>query len=202
LEPLPYAKTAGRRRRCPNPTVPARGGHAEPAAPGRAGAYRFVLNREVEGKGEDVGGCGRGITNRRARSKQRSGAGTRLSRMYRYCCVSRFSLLSLYFFFSSRRRHTRFSRDWSSDVCSSDFDLLNHLLKRKMPAGVLPAPTAQCSPVAFILQQADQIAPKDIFLRRVASVLGKPEGAVLPVFQRRRADDAPVRRAKHQRGAA
>src|SRR5690606_39484640 len=24
------------------------------------------------------------------------------------------------FFFSSRRRHTIFSRDWSSDVCSSD----------------------------------------------------------------------------------
>src|SRR5690606_39330912 len=24
------------------------------------------------------------------------------------------------FFFSSRRRHPRFSRDWSSDVCSSD----------------------------------------------------------------------------------
>src|SRR5690606_40720374 len=28
------------------------------------------------------------------------------------------------FFFSSRRRHTRFSRDWSSDVCSSDLDPL------------------------------------------------------------------------------
>src|SRR5690606_2082960 len=28
-----------------------------------------------------------------------------------------------FFFFSSRRRHTRFSRDWSSDVCSSDLDL-------------------------------------------------------------------------------
>src|SRR5690606_39454552 len=27
------------------------------------------------------------------------------------------------FFFSSRRRHTRFSRDWSSDVCSSDLCL-------------------------------------------------------------------------------
>src|SRR5690606_41141118 len=27
---------------------------------------------------------------------------------------------SFFFFFSSRRRHTRFSRDWSSDVCSSD----------------------------------------------------------------------------------
>src|SRR5690606_40076290 len=30
------------------------------------------------------------------------------------------------FFFSSRRRHTRFSRDWSSDVCSSD--LIIHLI--------------------------------------------------------------------------
>src|SRR3712207_3403161 len=27
------------------------------------------------------------------------------------------------FFFSSRRRHTRYWRDWSSDVCSSDLDL-------------------------------------------------------------------------------
>src|SRR5699024_11800510 len=27
---------------------------------------------------------------------------------------------SLTFFFSSRRRHTRSKRDWSSDVCSSD----------------------------------------------------------------------------------
>src|SRR2546422_8818542 len=26
------------------------------------------------------------------------------------------------FFFSSRRRHTRCSRDWSSDVCSSDLE--------------------------------------------------------------------------------
>src|SRR5204862_5789736 len=27
----------------------------------------------------------------------------------------------VFFFFSSRRRHTRSLRDWSSDVCSSDF---------------------------------------------------------------------------------
>src|SRR5436305_11488385 len=26
----------------------------------------------------------------------------------------------IFFFFSSRRRHTRCGRDWSSDVCSSD----------------------------------------------------------------------------------
>src|SRR5256884_3532116 len=35
---------------------------------------------------------------------------------------------ALVFFFSSRRRHTRCSRDWSSDVCSSDlfFDASGH----------------------------------------------------------------------------
>src|SRR2546422_8576977 len=31
-----------------------------------------------------------------------------------------FCSLCFFFFFSSRRRHTRCSRDWSSDVCSSD----------------------------------------------------------------------------------
>src|SRR2546430_9241817 len=30
------------------------------------------------------------------------------------------SLYICFFFFSSRRRHTRFDCDWSSDVCSSD----------------------------------------------------------------------------------
>src|SRR5690606_40790670 len=29
----------------------------------------------------------------------------------------------VFFFFSSRRRHTRFSRDWSSDMCSSDLGI-------------------------------------------------------------------------------
>src|SRR5207302_5453324 len=32
----------------------------------------------------------------------------------------------VFFFFSSRRRHTRFSRDWSSDVCSSDLVAHHH----------------------------------------------------------------------------
>src|SRR3712207_7969563 len=34
------------------------------------------------------------------------------------CSVS--GLVCSFFFFSSRRRHTRYWRDWSSDVCSSD----------------------------------------------------------------------------------
>src|SRR2546430_260526 len=29
-------------------------------------------------------------------------------------------IVGCFFFFSSRRRHTRFDCDWSSDVCSSD----------------------------------------------------------------------------------
>src|SRR5215475_12985381 len=40
------------------------------------------------------------------------------------------------FFFSSRSRHTRFSRDWSSDVCSSD------LPRRSPPAW--PAGSRSC----------------------------------------------------------
>src|SRR2546429_5210533 len=31
-----------------------------------------------------------------------------------------YTVAGFFFFFSSRRRHTRCSRDWSSDVCSSD----------------------------------------------------------------------------------
>src|SRR5256885_2911115 len=33
-------------------------------------------------------------------------------------------ILELFFFFSSRRRHTRLQGDWSSDVCSSDLGFL------------------------------------------------------------------------------
>src|SRR3712207_8509363 len=35
--------------------------------------------------------------------------------------------LTFFFFFSSRRRHTRYWRDWSSDVCSSDLDYVTLL---------------------------------------------------------------------------
>src|SRR2546430_13183561 len=34
----------------------------------------------------------------------------------------------IFFFFSSRRRHTRFDCDWSSDVCSSDLWAIDHKL--------------------------------------------------------------------------
>src|SRR5690606_40255301 len=41
------------------------------------------------------------------------------------------------FFFSSRRRHTRFSRDWSSDVCSSDLgEIRIELFEQEAPVTV------------------------------------------------------------------
>src|SRR5699024_4775396 len=41
------------------------------------------------------------------------------------------------FFFSSRRRHTRSKRDWSSDVCSSDLAIITFLVG----IGVVTDPT-------------------------------------------------------------
>src|SRR5207245_7775353 len=46
----------------------------------------------------------------------------------------------LLFFFSSRRRHTRCYRDWSSDVCSSDLldiNLLADLEKSSIPTAMI-----------------------------------------------------------------
>src|SRR5690606_39569192 len=50
------------------------------------------------------------------------------------------------FFFSSRRRHTRFSRDWSSDVCSSDLPCSTtacscSAIRRPTPRPTAPATT-------------------------------------------------------------
>src|SRR2546429_7800721 len=44
-----------------------------------------------------------------------------------------------FFFFSSRRRHTRCSRDWSSDVCSSDLAITLPAPHDGAPADVVAA---------------------------------------------------------------
>src|SRR3712207_8054900 len=46
------------------------------------------------------------------------------------------------FFFSSRRRHTRYWRDWSSDVCSSDLGVLDRGRTPSSSAADDPAPSA------------------------------------------------------------
>src|SRR5690606_9817186 len=53
-------------------------------------------------------------------------------------------------FYSSRRRHTRFSRDWSSDVCSSDLSFFTSPASKLFPIGtgrnstknVMPKPSS------------------------------------------------------------
>src|SRR3989304_6659909 len=54
--------------------------------------------------------------------------------------------LAFYYFLSSRRRHTRCSRDWSSDVCSSDLELglsaiFHDIGKADVPLEILNKPS-------------------------------------------------------------
>src|SRR5699024_11354254 len=55
------------------------------------------------------------------------------------------------FFFSSRRRHTRSKRDWSSDVCSSDLVKENAQGEKRMLPDVLDMPAALGSDLALTL---------------------------------------------------
>src|SRR5690606_40183960 len=66
----------------------------------------------------------------------------------------------LYFFFSSRRRHTRFSRDWSSDVCSSDL-----ILGRSSPRA-WPSP---CSPESEPPYETTRSEPSSMNDRKLAT---------------------------------
>src|SRR3989442_6375267 len=51
------------------------------------------------------------------------------------------------FFFSSRRRHTRCGRDWSSDVCSSDLILESGL------GGVTGCDVTQIMPIGTVAHE-------------------------------------------------
>src|SRR2546422_10316835 len=59
------------------------------------------------------------------------------------------------FFFSSRRRHTRCSRDWSSDVCSSD--LPHHVVEA--PAPTLLVEEAHPAQVSDVPAERHQYVP-------------------------------------------
>src|SRR5438105_8925233 len=67
-----------------------------------------------------------------------------------------------FFFFSSRRRHTRSTRDWSSDVCSSD--LLFRECKR---AEYLTAQVFEVSPDGVC------ILGRDYRCQRANAVIGR-----------------------------
>src|SRR5436309_11865705 len=75
----------------------------------------------------------------------------------------------LSFFFSSRRRHTRFSRDWSSDVCSSDLVMteLRQLVGRRREVRQL-ATLARGEHDLLRRTRHTLREPREKFVRRVA----------------------------------
>src|SRR5207253_5329891 len=87
------------------------------------------------------------------------------------------------FFFSSRRRHTRWPRDWSSDVCSSDLPKLT-VITRKAYGG------AYCVMCSKHIRADFNVA----WPTAEIAVMG-PEGAVNILFHRELAAAAdPVAR--------
>src|SRR5438445_7413137 len=63
-----------------------------------------------------------------------------------FCVVC---LIFFFFFFSSRRRHTRYWRDWSSDVCSSDLRFL--LVFSPMAFALVASPVGPQTSLPFSL---------------------------------------------------
>src|SRR2546422_10371492 len=66
------------------------------------------------------------------------------------------SVYFFFFFFSSRRRHTRCSRDWSSDVCSSDLEstdlpVILYNVPGRTSSNIEPATVARLSKIPNIV---------------------------------------------------
>src|SRR5256885_8131188 len=75
------------------------------------------------------------------------------------------SVDGLFFFFSSRRRHTRLQGDWSSDVCSSDLTTLNLSKRGKWLTGIAALIAAY---VAFGPKDSDSVEPAKAAARPAA----------------------------------
>src|SRR5439155_6195406 len=68
-------------------------------------------------------------------------------------------IISFFFFFSSRRRHTRWPRDWSSDVCSSDLLSFTLLVR---PLTARRHPRLQCKRKRSVSRHATNAAARRI----------------------------------------
>src|SRR5699024_11625600 len=68
---------------------------------------------------------------------------------------------SYLFFFSSRRRHTRSKRDWSSDVCSSDLKTRLQTYKKEVyKNGILLSCAIIYPPLSYFLSIHVQLVHK------------------------------------------
>src|SRR3989440_3351698 len=63
----------------------------------------------------------------------------------------------MFFFFSSRRRHTRSDRDWSSDVCSSDLGPTERIRVQLEIVGTVQIP--EFGDRSFIVQAVEALRP-------------------------------------------
>src|SRR5260370_32837712 len=61
----------------------------------------------------------------------------------RYTLFKLYLCFVVFFFFSSRRRHTRFKCDWSSDVCSSDLLRWNGSRMLRVHNSLVPVEAAE-----------------------------------------------------------
>src|SRR5699024_2351219 len=77
--------------------------------------------------------------------------------------------LTFLFFFSSRRRHTRSKRDWSSDVCSSDY--MTDFTGSQSPSAVAPGLIWQQPHPIILAEQCYKANPSDEFLNKFKEVV-------------------------------
>src|SRR2546430_11607845 len=89
-----------------------------------------------------------------------------------------------FFFFSSRRRHTRFDCDWSSDVCSSDlgqFEAAAGIVRIELQRSRIPSEPSRCeSTLEGFARQQDNPASRRCAYRPM--VLSFPMSQTMSVF--------------------
>src|SRR2546430_16538157 len=103
----------------------------------------------------------------------------------------------LYFFFSSRRRHTRFDCDWSSDVCSSDLSSVSNSSTKKRDFSTPPAsPDSEKTGNAPLMKVSwlFSTAPSGQMMSWSKPSAAAERHAILDIFPARpRAEDVPCR---------
>src|SRR5690606_8249132 len=88
--------------------------------------------------------------------------------------------------FSSRRRHTRFSRDWSSDVCSSDLTFYDfQIIYEISPSSFAPPPKVRSALLGIIRKKNCHIGVemKERYLRYLCFLIRNPSSNVLTVLK-------------------